>query len=86
MADWARNACMTLKSKSQRIEDEKDDFDFVNKRFKREGDLDNIQAGVTALVAILDSKNQRKPDVYHNWSEEDFKVARAVNLKLVFTD
>ena len=52
---------MTLKSKSQRIEDEKDDFDFVNKRFKREGDLDNIQAGVTALVAILDSKNERKP-------------------------
>ena len=52
---------MTLKSKSQRIKDEKDDFDVVNKRFKREGDLDNIQAGVTALVAILDSKNERKP-------------------------
>ena len=52
---------MTLKSKSQRIEDEKDDFDFVNKRFKRESDLDNIQAGATALVAILDSKNERKP-------------------------
>ena len=52
---------MTLKSKSQRIKDEKDDFDVVNKRFKREGDLDNIQAGVTALVAVLDSKNERKP-------------------------
>ena len=50
-----------FKSKSQRIEDEKDDFDFVNKCFKRESDLDNIQAGATALVAVLDSKNERKP-------------------------
>ena len=85
---------MTLKSKSQRIEDEKDDFDFVNKRFKRESDLDNIQAGATALVAILDSKNERKPkakdklrdtgklcwaDVYRNWSEEDFKAKMRIN-------
>ena len=36
-------------------------FISVNKRFKKEGDLDNIQAGVTALVAILDSKNERNP-------------------------
>ena len=52
---------MILKSKIQRAEDDEDDFHFVNKRFKRETDLDNIQAGVTALVAILDSKNERKP-------------------------
>ena len=45
---------MALKSKRKRTEDDEDDFHFVNKRFKR-GDLDNIQAGVTALVAILDS-------------------------------
>ena len=51
---------MTLKSKRQRSEDDEDDFHFGNKRFKREGDLDNIQAGVTALVAILNSKNERK--------------------------
>ena len=51
---------MILKSKIQRAEDDEDDFHFVNKRFKRETDLDNIQAGVTALVAILDSKNERK--------------------------
>ena len=54
---------MTLKSKRQRSEDDEDDFHFVNKRFKREGDLDNVQAGVTALAAILDSKNKRKPKV-----------------------
>ena len=52
---------MALKSKRQRIEDDEDDFHFVNKLFKREGDLDNIQAGVTLLVAILDSKNERNP-------------------------
>ena len=46
---------MNLKSKRQRTEDDEDDFHFANKRFKRKGDLDNIQAGVTALVAILDS-------------------------------
>ena len=61
MADRARSAFMTLKSKRQRTEDDEDDFHFVNKRFKRESDLDNIQAGVTALVAILESKNERKP-------------------------
>ena len=61
MADRARNAFMTLKSKRQRAEDDEDDFYFVNKRFKRESDLGNMQAGVTALVAILDSKNERKP-------------------------
>ena len=61
MADRARGAFMTLKSKRQRTEDDEDDFHFVNKRFKRKVDLDNIQAGVTALVAILDSKNERKP-------------------------
>ena len=33
---------------------------FVNKRFKREDDLDYIQARVTALVAIIDSKNDKK--------------------------
>ena len=66
MVDRARSAFITLKSKRQRTEDDEGDFNFVNERFKREGDLDNIQAEVTALVAILDSKNQRKPDVYHN--------------------
>ena len=85
---------MTLNSKRPRTEDNKDDFHFVNKRFKREGDLDNIQTGVTALVAILDSKNERKPkakdklrytgklcwaDVYCNWSEEDFKAKMRIN-------
>ena len=85
---------MNLKSKRQRTEDDEDDFHFANKRFKREGDLDNIQAGVTALVAILDSKNERKPkakdklrdagklwwaDVYRNWSEEDFKPKMRIN-------
>ena len=66
MVDRARSAFITLKSKRQRTEDDEGDFHFVNERFKREGDLDNIQAEVTALVAVLDSKNQRKPDVYHN--------------------
>ena len=61
MADRARSAFVTLKSKRQRTEDDEDDFHFVNKRFKRKVDLDNMQAGVTALVAILDSKNERKP-------------------------
>ena len=42
MADRARSAFITLKSKRQRTEDEEDDFHFVNKRFKGEGDLDNI--------------------------------------------
>ena len=59
MAYKARSAFMTLKSKRQRSEDDEDDFHFVNKRFKREGDLDNVQAGVTALAAILDSKNKK---------------------------
>ena len=92
MADRARSVFMTLKSK--RPEDDEDDFHFVNKCFKREGDLDNIQAGVTALVAILDGKNERKPkakdkprdtgkfwcaDVYRNWSEEDFKAKIRIN-------
>ena len=44
MADPARSDFMTLKSKRQRNEDDEDDFHFVNKRFKREGDLDNIQS------------------------------------------
>ena len=44
-----------------RTEDDEDDFHFVNRRFKREGDLDNVQAGVAALAAILDSKNERNP-------------------------
>ena len=92
MADRARSAFMTLKSKRQRTEDDEDDFHFVNKRLKGEGDLDNMQAGVTALVAILDSKNERKPkdklgdigilwwaDVYRNWSEEDFKTKMRIN-------
>ena len=57
MTDRARSAFKTLESKRQRTEDDEDDFHFVNKHFKREGDLDNIQAGVTAPVAILDSKN-----------------------------
>ena len=61
MADRVRSAFITLKCKRQRTEDDEDHLHFVNKRFKREGDLDNIQAGVTALVAILDSKNERKP-------------------------
>ena len=61
MTDRARSTFMSLKSKRQRIEDDEDDFHFVNKRFKRDGDLDNIQTWVTALVAILDSKNERKP-------------------------
>ena len=63
MAYQARSAFMTLKSKRQRTEDDEDDFYFINKRFKREGHLDNVQAGVT--VAILDSKNKRKPKVKH---------------------
>ena len=61
MTDRARSVFMTLKSKRQRTEDDKDDFHFVNKCFKRDGDLDNIQAGVTTLVAILDIKNEREP-------------------------
>ena len=61
MADRARSAFMTLKSKRQRIEDDEDDFHFVNKLFKREGDLDNIQAGVTPLVAILIAKTKEIP-------------------------
>ena len=94
MADRVRSAFITLKCKRQRTEDDEDHLHFVNKRFKREGDLDNIQAGVTALVAILDSKNERKPkakdklrdagklwwaDVYRNWSEEDFKPKMRIN-------
>ena len=94
MADRVRSAFITLKCKRQRTEDDEDHLHFVNKRFKREGDLDNIQAGVTALVAILDSKNERKPkakdklrdtgklcwaDVYRNWSEEDFKAKMRIN-------
>ena len=51
---------MILKSKRQRTEYDEDDFHFVNKRSKREGNLDHIQAGVTVLIAILDSKNKRK--------------------------
>ena len=86
---------MILKSKIQRAEDDEDDFHFVNKRFKRETDLDNIQAGVTALVAILDSKNKRKPkakdklrdtgwwaDVYRDWSQEDFKAKMRINCTI----
>ena len=42
MADRARSVFMTLKSKRQRTEDDEDDFNFVNKCFKGEGDLDNI--------------------------------------------
>ena len=94
MADLARSAFMTLKSKRQRTEDDEDNFHFINKRFKREGDLDNTQAGVTALVTILDSKNERNPkakdklrgtgklwwaDVYRNWSEEGFKAKMRIN-------
>ena len=94
MADRVRSAFITLKCKRQRTEDDEDHLHFVNKRFKREGDLDNIQAGVTALVAILDRKNEGKPrakdkhrdtgklwwaDVYHNWSEEDFKAKMPIN-------
>ena len=94
MADGARSAFMTLKSKRQRTEDDEDDFHFVNKRFKREGDLDNMQARVTALVAVLDSKNERKPkakdllrdtgklwwaNVYCNWSMGDFKGKMRIN-------
>ena len=45
MADRARSAFITLKGKKQRAEDD-DDFHFVNKLFKREGDLDNIHARV----------------------------------------
>ena len=94
MADRARSAFMILKSKRQRTEDDEDDFYFVNKRFKKEGDLDNIQAAVTALVAILDSKNKRNPkakdklrdtgklqwaDVHRSWREEDFKAKIRIN-------
>ena len=94
MADRAKSDFMTLKSKRQRTEDDKDDFHFVNKPFKKEGDLDNIQAGVTAPVAILDSKNEGKPktkdklrdtgklwwaDVYCNWNEAHFKAKMQIN-------
>ena len=57
MAGRARSVFITLKSKIHRTEDDKDDFHFVNKRFKRADGLDNIQAGVAALVSILQSKN-----------------------------
>ena len=49
---------MTLKSKRQRTEYDEVDFHFANKRFKREGDLDNMHAGVTTLVAILIAKTK----------------------------
>ena len=67
---------------------------FANKSFEKEDDLDNIQAGKTTLVAILDSKNERKSrakdklrntgklwwaDVYHNCNEEDFKAKIRIN-------
>ena len=42
MADRARSAFVTLKSKRQRTQDDEDDFHFADKRFKREVDLDNI--------------------------------------------
>ena len=85
---------MNLKSKRQRTEDDEDDFHFANKRFKREGGLDSIQAGVTAVVVILNCENQRKPKVkdkhtdtgklwwakvYRNRSEEDFKAKMRIN-------
>ena len=35
MADCARSAFITLKSKRQRTEDDEDDFDFVNKRLRK---------------------------------------------------
>ena len=94
MADRARSPFITLKSKIQRTKYDEDDFHFVNKRFKREGDLDNILDGVTALVAILHCKNERKPkskdklrdaeklwlvDAYRNWSEEDFEAKMRIN-------
>ena len=71
MADLARSAFMTLKSKRQRTEDDEDNFHFINKRFKREGDLDNIQAGVTALATILDSKNERNPKAKINLEAQE---------------
>ena len=40
-------------------EDNEDNFHFINKCSKREDDVDNIQAEVTALVVILESKNKR---------------------------
>ena len=39
MADRARGAYITLKSKRQRTEDDEDDFHFVNKLFKREDEV-----------------------------------------------
>ena len=61
MADRARRVFTTLRSKRQWTEDDEDDFHFLNKRFKGEGDLDNVHARVTALAAIFHSKNERKP-------------------------
>ena len=44
MADWARRAFICLKSKRQRTEDDKDNFHFVNKFFKKEDDVGNTLA------------------------------------------
>ena len=87
---------MSLKSKRQRTEDDEVDFHFVNKRFKREGDLYNIHAGVTTLVAILIAKTKESArrkinletgklwwvDKYRNWSKEDFKAKMQINCAI----
>ena len=56
MAGRARSVFITLTIKIQRTEDDEDDFHLVDKRFKRKDGLDNIQAGLTAFVATLESK------------------------------
>ena len=66
MADRARSAFMTLKSKRQRAEDDEYDFHFVNKRFK-------------AKDKLRDTGKLWWADVYRNWSEEDFKAKMRIN-------
>ena len=69
-----------------------------NRKINKRGDPfiwhTRVQAGGTAIVSILDSKNERKPEikdklrdtgklgwagVYRNWSEEDFRAKMRIN-------
>ena len=57
MADRARSTFMTLKSKRQRTEDDEDDFLFVKVPKEKVIQIMYLKGD----VAILDSKNERKP-------------------------